>query len=78
MQTAGRAWPEDLFVRRISFWKSRMVFVAPWWIYSGPPNNENVSLRSKIESLVGRWGTRKVAHRIEPLGQAEIADQGSP
>ena len=55
-----------------------MVFVAPWWICSAPPHNENLSLRSRIESLVGRWGTRKVAHRIEPLGQAEIANQGSP
>jgi hypothetical protein len=39
---------------------------------SAPPDNENVSLRSKIESLVG-----KVAHRVEPLGQAEIVTKGS-
>jgi hypothetical protein len=39
---------------------------------SAPPDNENVSLRSKIESLFG-----KVAHRVEPLGQAEIVTKGS-
>jgi hypothetical protein len=73
-QTTDRAWPGNLFVRRISFWKSRMVFfVAPRWICFARPDNEKY--RCAAKSNRGRWDTREIAHRIEPLGQAEIADQ---